>query len=104
MSWIRDPVIPVDADGVPGGQLGAEVDALTAEDYENEGLKACLVEKSRQMLCMLECQVIKQALGKEVLRTHNAFIPKYEAAETARDRVVREEFTKALATSRLSIA
>ena len=47
------------------------------------------------MLCMLEYQMIKQAVGEGGLTTHNVFIPKYEAAETAHDRVIREGVTKA---------
>jgi len=46
---------------------------------------------------MLEYQKLKESLREAVARSHDVFLLMFEKAETAHDRVVREETTKVLA-------
>ena len=50
---------------------------------------------------MLEYLTIKQTLRGVELRANNSFIPKFEATETTRDQVAREELTKSRAVTHI---
>ena len=43
---------------------------------------------------MMEFMTLKQALGEEILRAHDQFIPLHHLAIRLRDRVLREECIK----------
>ena len=70
-----------------------KVDALI-QIGQDEGVKSVVAEKSKSLLCMLEYMSRKQALGEEVLRAHENFIPLQHSALRTRDSVVRDELTR----------
>ena len=69
-------------------EMRQKVEALIQIGQE-EGVKSMVAEKSKGLLCMLDFMTEKQALGEEVLRAHEIFIPLQHSALRTRDTVVR---------------
>ena len=74
-------------------EMRQKVEALIQIGQE-EGVKSVVAEKSKGLLCMLDFMTEKKALGEEVLRAHEIFIPFQHSALRTRDTVVREELSR----------
>ena len=62
---------------------------------DQEGVKSLITEKSKNLLSMLDFLSSKQTLGETVLTAHDQFISTHLLAARVRDRIIREECTKA---------
>jgi len=49
--------------------------AILKQSGQEDGIKSMVAEKSKGLLCMLDFWTEKQALGEEMLRAHESFIP-----------------------------
>ena len=69
------------------------LEAFLSQDQE--GVKSLITEKSKNLLCMLEFMATKQTLGEAIHAAHEQFITIHYQAVRTRDRIIREECSKA---------
>ena len=81
-----------DGDSAPV-RMKERLEAFLAQ--EHEGVKSLITEKSKNLLCMLEFMGVKQTLGEAVHAAHEQFMATYHQAIHTRDRIIREECSKA---------
>ena len=82
----------VDGDSAPP-RMRLRLEAFLTQDQE--GVKSLITEKSRNLISMLDFLSSKQTLGEVLLTAHEQFISSQHRAARARDRIIREECTKA---------
>ena len=100
--WLRAPVSPEDPLDPPGA-LSNVADILLGES-QGEGIIPALLDRNRQVRCLLEYQDVKQTLGERVMTAHEAFNLVLNDALAAHDRVIREEESKASALQKVRSA
>ena len=66
------PVSPEDPLDPPGAGLNNVADILLRES-QGEGIIPALLDRNRQVRCLLEYHVMKQTLGERVVNAHEAF-------------------------------
>ena len=101
--WLRAPVSPEDPLDPPGAGLNNVADILLGES-QGEGIIPALLERNRQVRCLLEFQDVKQTLGERVVTAHEAFNLSLNDALAVHDRVIREEESKASALQKVRSA
>ena len=92
--WLRAPASPEDPQDPPGAGLSDVADILLGES-QGEGIIPALLERNRQIKCLLGYQDEKQTLGERIVTAHEAFNLALNDPLTAHDRVIREEVSKA---------
>ena len=107
-TWLNNPVLPVvPAVGAgepaePGGGLAVERATLLAQTPNCEGSSVtAMIIKSREMILTADYQETKYRLGEEFVTSYNQYNTINGEVDGIRNKVIRQEITKANALAEL---